>query len=93
LHIEKGSLQSVILVKEDISMRQAIGNGLIIGLSMALLWHSSNIWRYGAHLINEPNILVLCLETAGLFLILFFGISKFIRDIIREARKEDMERD
>ncbi len=65
-------------------MRHVIGNGIIVGLSIALLWHFSNIWRYGSHLINEPNVLVLSLETVGVFLILIFGISKFISDIKRE---------
>ena len=50
-------------------------------MSSALLWHFSNIWRYGKHLIEEPNIVILSLETAGLLLILAFGISKYISDL------------
>ena len=62
-------------------MKNAIANGAIIGLSASLLWHFSNIWRYGQHLIQEPNIAILSLETAGLLLILSFGISKCISDL------------
>ena len=61
---------------------------LIVGLSAALLWHFSNIWRYGQHLIREPNIVILSLETAGLLLILAFGISRYIRDLKGKGRKE-----
>lgn len=74
-------------------MRHAIGNGIIVGLSIALLWHFSNIWRYGPHLIDEPNMLILSLETVGLFIILIFGICKHISDIKRETKKGDIERD
>ena len=54
---------------------------VVIGMSCALLWHFSNIWRYGQHLIGEPNTVILSLETVGLVLILGFGITKFISDL------------
>ena len=54
---------------------------LIIGLSAALLWHFSNIWRYGQYLVQEPNIAIRSLETAGLLLILVFGVGKYISDL------------
>jgi len=54
---------------------------LIIGLSAALLWHFSNIWRYGQYLVQEPNIAIRSLETAMLLIILAFGISKLISDL------------
>lgn len=65
-------------------MKNAIANGAIIGLSVGIIWHFSNIWRYGQHLIQEPNIVILSLETAGLLLILIFGITKFISDLKRK---------
>jgi len=65
-------------------MKNAIADGAIISLSASLLWHFSNIWRYGQHLIQEPNIVILSLETAGLLLILIFGISKCISDLKRK---------
>ena len=63
-----------------------LANGATIALSAALLWHFSNIWRYGQHLIQEPNTLVLTLETVGLLVIFAFGITKFVLDL-REGRK------
>ena len=63
------------------NIEDLIGDGVIIGLSAALLWHFSNIWRYGQYLIGEPHIVIRCLETAGLLLILAFGIGKYIRDL------------
>jgi len=59
---------------------------IIIGMSSALLWHFSNIWRYGQHVIGEPNIVILSLETAGLLLILGFGITKLISDLKGKRR-------
>lgn len=50
-------------------------------MSLALLWYFSNMWRYGQHLIQEPDIVILSLETAGLLLILAFGVSKYISDL------------
>ena len=63
------------------SVRELITDAVIIGLSAALLWHFSNIWRYGQHLVGESNIVIRSLETAGLLVILAFGVSKFIRDL------------
>lgn len=60
------------------TVKDVIANGTFIGMSAALLWHFSNIWRYGQHLIQEPNIIILSLETAGLLVILVFGVSKFV---------------
>jgi len=54
---------------------------VVIGLSAALLWHFFNIWRYGQHLVGEPNIAIRSLETAGLLLILAFGIGKYVSDL------------
>ena len=54
---------------------------LIIGLSATLLWHFANIWRYGQHLVREPNIAIRSLETAGLLFILAFGVGKYIGDL------------
>jgi len=70
-------------------MKNVIANGAIIGMSAVLLWHFSNIWRYGQHLIQEPNIVILSLETAVLLLILIVGISKYISDLRKEKRSRD----
>ena len=64
-------------------MKSLAGNVMLIGLSASLLWHFSNIWRYGNHLIVEPNIVILSVETAGLLFILAFGVTKCIIDLKR----------
>ena len=66
-----------------LGMKEVIGDSLVIGLSAALLWHFSNIWRYGQHLIQEPNIIILSLETAMLLIIFAFGVYKFVGDFRR----------
>jgi len=63
------------------NLKDLIANGALIGMSVALLWHFSNIWRYGQYLAQEPNIVILSLETAGLLVILALGISKYISDV------------
>ena len=64
-------------------MKEVISDLLVMGMSAALLWHFSNIWRYGQHLIQEPNIIILSLETAMFLLILAFGVYKFVGDFRR----------
>jgi len=64
-------------------MKEVIGDSLVIGMSVALLWHFSNIWRYGQHLIQEPNIIILSLETVVLLLIFAFGVYKLVGDFRR----------
>ncbi len=64
-------------------MKYLIVYGVIVGMSSALLWHFSNIWRYGQYLVGEPNIVIRSLETAMLLAILVFGVSKFVGSLIR----------
>jgi len=64
-------------------MKEVIGDSLVIGMSAALLWHFSNIWRYGQYLIQEPNIIIRSLETAMLLIIFAFGVYKFVGDFRR----------
>ncbi len=63
------------------NVKDIIADGLIIGMSTAFLWHFSNIWRYGQHLVGEPNIIIRSLETVGLLAILVFGIGRYIRHL------------
>ena len=58
---------------KGINVKEVIADAALIGMSAALLWHFSNIWRYGQHLVGEPNIAARSLETAGLLAILVFG--------------------
>jgi len=69
-------------------LKDLIADGTIIGLSVALLWHFSNIWRHGQYLVGEPNITIRSLETAGLLLILAFGVSKYISDLSRGLKRK-----
>lgn len=69
------------------NIRDLIGNAALIGMSAALLWHFSNIWRYGQHMVGEPNMAVRSLETAGLLAILIFGLSRYIGSLRRAKRK------
>jgi len=64
-------------------MRDIIADSLVIGMSASFLWHFSNIWRYGQHLIQEPNMVVKSLEMAGLLFISAFGIYKLVYDLRR----------
>jgi len=66
------------------SLKDLTADALLIGLSAALLWHFTNIWRYGEYLIAEPNVFIRILETAGLVLILIFGVGRYIGDLKRK---------
>ena len=67
-------------------LKDLIGDTLVIGMSIALLWHFLNIWRYGQYLVGESNILIRSVETAGLLIILVFGIAKFVTDARGKGR-------
>jgi hypothetical protein len=68
------------------SIKDVIADGAIIGMSAALLWHFSNIWRYGQHLIQEPNKVILTLEMVGLLVIFAFGVTRFIGSLRGNGR-------
>ena len=59
-------------------IKQLIASTTIIGMSTALLWHFSIIWRYGQYLVVEPNIVIRSFETAIIISIFAFGVSKFV---------------
>jgi len=71
------------------NVKDLVLDAVVIGLSAALLWHFSNIWRYGQYLVGEPNIAIRSLETAGLLLILAFGVSKYISDLRRGLKGKE----
>ena len=64
-------------------LRNIIADELLAGLSLAFLWHFSNIWRYGQYLAQEPNILIRSLETAGLLVVFTFGVYRLVIDFRR----------
>ena len=70
------------------NLKDLITDGIIIGLSAALLWHFSNIWYYGQYLIQEPNIIIRSLETVGLLFIFVFGVSKYTSDLRKSKRSK-----
>ena len=75
------------------SIKNLVADAMVIALSFALLWHFSNIWQYGQFLIQEPNIVILSVETVILLIMLGFGIWKFVRDLkAKQADKNQSQR-
>ena len=60
-------------------LKEYIANALLIATSLALLWFFSCIWIIGSHYIQEPNIIILIMETAAVAAIYGFAIYNFIR--------------
>ena len=54
---------------------------LTIALSTALLWHFSNIVRFGSHLIQEPQPITLWAEIGLLMGCLSMGVFGLIKTI------------
>lgn len=54
---------------------------LLIAVSAGLLWHFSNIWRFGSHYIQEPSLGILLFETLGVAAILILAILNFVKQI------------
>lgn len=75
-----------------VNIKDFIVDVVIISMSASFLWHFSNIWRYGQHLVGEPNIVIRSLETAWFLFIFAFGVGKCIRDIKRLRRHRDASR-
>lgn len=69
------------------NIRELITDLIIISQSAFLLWHFSNIWRYGSYLVEEPNLIILILETVLLLLIFTFGVSRYISNLRRSRVK------
>jgi hypothetical protein len=71
-------------------MLMALISGIInVGLSVFVLWHLSNIFRYGEFMIFESNPLILLVETIATIAFLVFGIYLFIyfyRRAVRERK-------
>lgn len=64
-------------------MREYALSGLLAAISLALLWFFSRIWVEGSHYIQEPNIMILIMETAGIATIFGFSVYNLIRVIKR----------
>jgi len=59
-------------------MREIVANALVIGLSVAFLWHFSLIVIYGAFITREPNTLILGLEIAMMVGFIIFASLNII---------------
>ena len=75
-----------------LKMKAIIFDTTLIGLSAALLWHFSNVWRYGQYLIGEPNIVIRGLETAAILIIFAVGVTKYVKDITQQRNKRNKKR-
>ena len=77
---------SYSIERKMVDIKDVVFDLIVIGMSSALLWHFANIWRYGKFLVQEPNLIILSLETAGLFLIFALGLTKLIGDLRGKGR-------
>ena len=57
---------------------QYAANALLTATSLALLWLFGCIWIEGSHYIQEPNIIILIIETASIAAILGFAVHNLI---------------
>ena len=64
-------------------MKTIISNILLIGACLTLLWHFSNIVRYGEHVIQEPNAIIL---TAEMTLVAGMTVYAVVRTIAEVRR-------
>ena len=63
-------------------MREYIGNILLAATSLVLLWFLGCIWVEGRHYIQEPNIIILVVETviiAATFGFAIYSLISFVR--------------
>ena len=60
---------------------------LLIAVSASLLWHFSNIWRFGSHYIQEPSLGILLLETLGVGTILILATLNLVKEIGKEREQ------
>jgi hypothetical protein len=54
-------------------MKHALAASMILGMSLAFLWHFSYIVRLGKHTIQEPSPIILATEIVGLLFIFGYG--------------------
>ena len=60
-------------------MREGLLCGIVIGMSVAFLWHFSNIVLFGQHIIQEPNLVILVSEIVLISACLIFAIVCLIQ--------------
>ncbi len=60
-------------------MREALSYSLVIGMSVAFLWHFCLIAKQGTVIIQEPILAILASEIIMLCAILVFGIVSLVK--------------
>jgi len=65
-------------------MREGLAYSMVIGMSAAFLWHFGNIARFGTHLIQEQNSIILTSEIVMLCAVFIFGLVSFV-ELLRRA--------
>ncbi len=59
----------------------------VVGLTAAMLWAFSNIWRMGSYRIHEPNTPILIFETVLLGGALVYSVVSFVLLCRKPGRK------
>ncbi len=60
-------------------LRWWMTNAIMLGLAVAFLVHFTKIALYGRMIIQEPNLIILSLEIAGLVAVVIFAFLNFIK--------------
>ena len=61
------------------ALKHTIASCLVIALGIILAYHFILFWMQGSVIIEEPNRIVLILETLMSFAIIAFGIERLVR--------------
>ena len=61
--------------------RRVMAYGGLVGACLALLWHFSNIIKYGSHYIQEPNGTILALEVILIGSLAILAVTNIILDL------------
>lgn len=68
-------------VRKGKIMKQYLPNLFVLALSIAFLWHFSNIAIRGSHYIEEPNILILSAEIVMMLGLIFFATYNIVSQL------------
>lgn len=78
--------KSRVGVKKNRTFLEYFVNTLLTATSCALLWFFGCIWIEGSHYIQEPNTMILSVETAVIAAILGFALHNIIRMVRRRSK-------
>lgn len=71
--------------KQNQRLLNYIGNSLLTATSCALLWFFGCIWVEGSHYIQEPNTIILSLETLIILACLGLALHNIVRLIGKKS--------